>query len=54
MPRLRAPVRVVFGPPLPLDVPGDPRARATVRAAAEQLREGLVAHLSRTDPKATR
>jgi 1-acyl-sn-glycerol-3-phosphate acyltransferase len=48
VPRLRAPVRVVFGPPLPLDVTGDPRARATVRAAAEQLREGLVAHLRRT------
>ena len=54
VPRLRAPVRVVFGPPVPVDVPGDPRARATVRAAAEQLREGLVAHLSRTDPKAPR
>lgn len=44
-PRLRAPVRLVFGPPVTVDVPGDPRARRTVSAAAEQLRLALVAHL---------
>ena len=44
-PRLRRPVRVVFGAPVVLDVPGDPRARSTVRAAAEQLRLAMLAHL---------
>lgn len=44
-PRLRAPITLVFGPALRVDVPGDPRARSTVRAAAEQLRVGLVGHL---------
>ncbi len=52
VPRLRAPVRVVFGPPIPLTVTGDPRARSTVRDAAEQLRLGLVDHLRRTTPEA--
>ncbi len=45
LPRLRAPVQVVFGPPVTVGVEGDPRARRTVRAAAEQLRLALVAHL---------
>jgi len=45
LPRLRAPVRVVFGAPVRVDVAGDPRARRTVAAAAEQLRVALVAHL---------
>jgi hypothetical protein len=31
-----------------LDVAGDPRARSTVRAAAEQLRLALVDHLTVT------
>jgi 1-acyl-sn-glycerol-3-phosphate acyltransferase len=44
-PRLRAPVRLVFGPPLTLTTTGDPRARRTVRAAAEELRLGLLSHL---------
>jgi 1-acyl-sn-glycerol-3-phosphate acyltransferase len=44
-PRLRAPITLAYGRPLHVDVPGDPRARSTVRAAAEQLRLGLVAHL---------
>lgn len=44
-PKLRAPVRVVFGPPVTLTVDGDPRARRTVSAAAEQLRQALVDHL---------
>lgn len=47
-PRLRTPVRVAFGPPVPLSVAGDPRARSTVRAAAEQLRLALVEHLDTT------
>ena len=52
LPRFRAPVRVVFGPPLVLRATGDPRARSTVRTAAEQLRVGLVDHLRRTTPEA--
>lgn len=45
LPRLRTPVRVVFGVPVVLDVEGDPRSRRTVGRAAEQLRVALVAHL---------
>lgn len=45
VPRLRAPVRIAFGRPVVLAVEGDPRARRTVRAAAEQLRLALVDHL---------
>lgn len=46
LPRLRAPVTLVFGPPVRLAVDGDPRARRTVKAATEQLRLALVAHLA--------
>jgi 1-acyl-sn-glycerol-3-phosphate acyltransferase len=42
VPRLRAPIEVVFGPPFVLDVPGDPRTRAAVAAAAEQVRGHLL------------
>ena len=45
VPRLRAPVRVVFGAPVRVEVAGDPRSRRTVAAAAEQLRVALVTHL---------
>ncbi len=45
LPRWRAPVSLVFGPAFTVTVEGDPRARRTVRAAAEQLRLVLVAHL---------
>ncbi len=48
VPRLRAPVVLVFGAPVEVVVPGDPRARSTVRAAAEQLRGALVDHLRRS------
>lgn len=48
LPRLRAPVRVVFGPPVVLEVEGDPRARRTVGVAAEHLRLALVDHLRTT------
>jgi len=54
-PRFRAPVSLVFGPPITVSVGGDPRARRTVRAAAEELRLALVAHLHEasgaSDPK---
>jgi hypothetical protein len=39
----------VLGPPVTLQVEGDPRARSTVRAAAEQLRHALLAHLATVD-----
>jgi 1-acyl-sn-glycerol-3-phosphate acyltransferase len=45
LPRFRAPVTLVFGQPVTVSVDGDPRARRTVRAAAEQLRLALVSHL---------
>lgn len=45
VPAFRAPVRVVFGPPVTVEPTGDPRARRTVRDAAEQLRLALAAHL---------
>ena len=44
-PRLRAPVRIVFGVPHTLVTTGDPRVRRTVRAAAEELRLVLLDHL---------
>jgi 1-acyl-sn-glycerol-3-phosphate acyltransferase len=45
LPRWRAPVDVVFGPAFTIDVAGDPRSRATIAAAAEQVRLGMLAHL---------
>lgn len=45
IPRLRAPINVVFGPPFRLEVDGDPRTRATIAAAAEQVRTALRDHL---------
>jgi 1-acyl-sn-glycerol-3-phosphate acyltransferase len=45
LPRWRAPIDVVFGPSFTLDVPGDPRARTTIAAAAEQVRTHLLDHL---------
>jgi 1-acyl-sn-glycerol-3-phosphate acyltransferase len=50
LPRFRAPVDVVFGPPFHIEVHGDPRARSTVAAAAEQVRERLLAHLDDVEP----
>lgn len=50
-PRLRTPVHLAFGPPVHLPSSGDPRARSTVRAAAEQLRLALVDHLLATSPE---
>ena len=46
VPRLRAPIDVVFGEPFTLEVTGDPRARATVASAAEEIRQRLLAHLA--------
>jgi 1-acyl-sn-glycerol-3-phosphate acyltransferase len=49
VPRLRAPIQVVFGPPFTLDVAGDIRARETIAAAAEQIRERLLSHLAQVN-----
>lgn len=45
LPRLRAPVDVVFGEPFHIEVSGDPRTRSTIADAAEQVRVHLLAHL---------
>lgn len=44
-PSPRARIRVVFGVPFTVDVTGDPQARSTVAAAAEQIRLKLAEHL---------
>jgi 1-acyl-sn-glycerol-3-phosphate acyltransferase len=46
LPRWRAPIDVVFGTPFALEVSGDPRARTTIAAAAEQIRARLLEHLT--------
>lgn len=46
IPRLRAPIDVVFGAPFTLEVSGDPRTRKAVAEAAEQVRARLLAHLA--------
>jgi 1-acyl-sn-glycerol-3-phosphate acyltransferase len=53
MPRFRTSIRVVYGKPFTLDVAGDPRARATVAAAAEQIRTKLLEHLSEVNASVT-
>lgn len=45
IPRLRTPVRLVYGAPFQPVVSGDPRARSTWADVAEQIRLGLRAHL---------
>lgn len=54
LPRWRAPIEVIFGPAFTIDVPGDVRTRATIAAAAEQVRARLIEHLERqsADPAA--
>jgi 1-acyl-sn-glycerol-3-phosphate acyltransferase len=48
-PRLRTRIRLSFGRPVHLPAGGDPRARSTVRTAAEHLRVALVEHRSADD-----
>lgn len=45
IPRLGVRVDIVFGPPLHLQITGDPRARSTVAAAATELHGRLLEHL---------
>ncbi|MDQ1704851.1 MAG: 1-acyl-sn-glycerol-3-phosphate acyltransferase [Frankiaceae bacterium] len=49
LPRWRTRIDIVFGPAFDLDVDGNPRARSTVAAAAEQIRVRLLAHLDSLD-----
>lgn len=53
-PQWRSPITVTFGAPVIITVTGDPRARRTVKEAAEQLRLELVAHLDAAAPRGTR
>ena len=46
VPKLRAPITIVFGKPFTVDLPADPHARTGVAATAEQIRLGLLAHLA--------
>ena len=48
-PRLRTRIHLTFGAPVQLPAAGDPRARSTVRAAAEHLRLALVDHLTTSE-----
>jgi 1-acyl-sn-glycerol-3-phosphate acyltransferase len=50
LPRLRAPIDVIFGSPFEIVVTGDPRARSTIADAAEQVRRHLLAHLDAVSP----
>ena len=43
--KFRTPISIVFGETFTLDVEGNPRARSTVAAAAEQIRVRLLDHL---------
>jgi 1-acyl-sn-glycerol-3-phosphate acyltransferase len=53
LPRWRAPIEVVFGPAFTLDVAGDLRTRASIAAAAEEVRAHLLDHLAAQTPAAT-
>lgn len=45
VPKLRAKIDIVFGPPFTVDIDGHPRARSTFAAAAEEIRLRLLEHL---------
>jgi hypothetical protein len=45
-------VTVAFGPPFDITVTGEPRARSTVAAAAEQIRLRLKDHLDTVSSRA--
>ena len=45
LPKFGTPISIVFGPMFTLEVEGNPRARSTVAAAAEQIRVRLLDHL---------
>jgi 1-acyl-sn-glycerol-3-phosphate acyltransferase len=48
-PRWRSRVHVVFGEPFTIDVPANPRSRAAVAKAAEEIRMALAAHVAHAD-----
>lgn len=45
LPRWRTPIDLAFGPAFRVEVAGDPRARSTMAAAAEEIRLRLIDHL---------
>ena len=49
LPRWRAPVGIVFGPPFRLAAPENPRSRRAVAAAAEEIRAQLQTHVTAVD-----
>jgi len=51
-PKWRAPVEIIFGPMFHVEVEGEPRARSTVAAAAEQIRIHLRAHVDAVGDRA--
>lgn len=46
--RLRTPVRVVYGKPFPVDVPGDVHSHRALDEVSEQIRVGLRQHMIET------
>jgi 1-acyl-sn-glycerol-3-phosphate acyltransferase len=50
LPRFRTRIDIAFGPEFRIEVEGNPRARSTVAAAAEQIRQHLLAHLDDVEP----
>ena len=46
LPRFRTRIDIHFGPSFEIDVDGNPRARSTVAAAAEQVRVHLLEHIT--------
>lgn len=50
-PRFGTRIEIVFGPPFEIEVHGDPYARSTVAAAAEQVRARLLEHLNAVSPQ---
>jgi 1-acyl-sn-glycerol-3-phosphate acyltransferase len=51
-PRLRTPIRVVFGRPFTVGLPADRHSRRAVAGVADELRQHLVAHLESVAPAA--
>jgi 1-acyl-sn-glycerol-3-phosphate acyltransferase len=47
LPRWKAPIAVVFGPPFSVQTSTDPRTRRAAAEAAEEIRSQLAAHLTR-------
>ena len=53
LPKFRTRIEIHFGPMFEIDVEGNPRARSTVAAAAEQVRVHLLEHIAAADAGAS-